>query len=333
MGASLLDRPFIKSPYLASLLDIFDLLRHKKNEFGVASCMLLTGESGSGKSELAKQYTKKNPVVELDERTFIPVLHFELQSISTIEEFLKSLLVAFRDPQNGLGARNRKELYSRLIRLVKTAGTELLLLDEIQVIIERRSAKVLTGIADLFKDLIKDTEIPIVFMGMPWSRQLVDSNPQLSRRIKYRYVIPPFRISEKTYRNEYRGFLKLLAESYGLSEKIKLEEISMTFRIFSATSGNLSATAELVCDAFILSKENGRKIDINLFADVLRSYGIHDEYNSFILPIEKIEMRELISHSDWHYGYRANKNSIIEAEYTLLGVTTDKRVYSLNHVA
>ena len=60
------------------------------------------------------------------------------------------------------GARNKGELYERLITLLKVVGIELLILDEIQVIIERRSAKVVTGIADLFKDLINDTEIPII---------------------------------------------------------------------------------------------------------------------------------------------------------------------------
>ncbi len=161
------ERPFIKSPFLSNMIDLFDSLRKKKKTYGVASCLLLTGESGSGKSELAKFYVKNNPIVELEERTYLPVLHYELRSVSTREEFLRSLLVAIGDPQRGLGARNKGELYERLVTLIETTAIELLILDEVQVIIERRSEKVVTGIADLFKDLIEDTEIPIVFMGMP----------------------------------------------------------------------------------------------------------------------------------------------------------------------
>ena len=192
------EHPYIKNPFIEKMISLFDTLRNKKKRYGIASCLLLTGESGSGKSQLAKYYLKKNPRIECDDRTHIPVLHFELKSISTPLEFLRQLLIAVGDPQQGLGARNQSELYTRVVTLVKVTGIELLILDEIQVIIERRSAKVITGIADLFKDLIKDTKIPIVFMGMPWSEYLFDSNQQLKRRIAYRYMIPPYRIAQKT---------------------------------------------------------------------------------------------------------------------------------------
>ena len=329
MTNSFIEHPFIKNPFLTKIVELFDLLRQKKKRYGVSSCLLLNGESGSGKSELAKYYVKNNPIVEELERTHIPVLHFELQSVSTVEEFLRSLLVAVGDPQNGLGARNKAELYNRLVNLLTTVGVELLILDEIQVIIERRSAKVLTGIADLFKDLIKDSEIPIVFMGMPWSKYLVDSNRQLKGRIAYRYVVPPYRVSKKEFRDDYRRLLKLLAEAYGFTKKIHLESVSMALRVFSATSGNLRATANLVRDAYMMLDMENRPANIQLFADVVSSYGVEEEYNSFLLPVEKLVIRELIVHSDWHFGYRANKNSIIDAEYVDYGVSKDNKIFCL----
>ncbi|WP_053980718.1 ATP-binding protein [Marinagarivorans algicola] len=333
MESSFIERPFVKNPFISNMLDLFDSLRYKKKNFGVASCLLLTGESGSGKSELAKYYVKNNPIKERPERTHIPVLHFELKSISTPQEFLRALLVAIGDPQQGLGARNKGELYERLIRLLTTTMVELLILDEVQVIIERRSEKVVTGIADLFKDLIKDTEMPIVFMGMPWSEYLVDSNRQLRGRISYRYIIPPYRISTREYRADYRRLLKLLASAYGLSGKVKIDDLSFALRFFSATSGNLRATANLICDAYMASKMKNKSVDRDLFASVLKDYGVHDDFNSFVLPLEKIELKELIVHSDWHFGYRANKNAIIDAEYAVFGVTKDKKVYSASSVA
>lgn len=324
-----LEHPFIKSPFLTNLIKIFDSLRHKKKHYGVASCLLLTGESGSGKSELAKNYVKNNPITESEERTFVPVVHYELRSVATPEEFLRSLLVALGDPQQGLRARNKGELYERLVILINTVGLELLILDEIQVIIERRSAKVVTGIADLFKDLISDSEIPIVFMGMPWSRYLVDSNQQLKRRIAYRYVIPPYRVSTIESRDDYRKLLKLLGNYYGISKDLKIENVSFALRCFCATSGNLSETSSLVCDAYMLSDMEGKKIDIGLFAEVLRRYGVEDGNNAFLLPLENLVLRELIVHSDWNFAYRVNKNAIINAEYIEYGILKDNKIYSL----
>lgn len=315
MNNKVLERPFIKSPFLADLIKLFDSLRHKKKHYGMASCLLLTGESGSGKSELAKQYVKNNPLLEGKERTHIPVLHYELRSVATPEEFLRSLLISVGDPQQGRGARNKGELYDRLVTLIKIVGVELLILDEIQVIIERRSAKVITGIADLFKDLINDTEIPIIFMGMPWSRYLVDSNQQLKRRIAYRYIIPPYRVSLKENRDDYRRLLKLLGDYYKISKSMKLEDVSFALRCFSATNGNVSSTSNLIFDAFILSDMENKKVDLQIFADVVRNYGVEDDYNSFKLPLEKLVFRELITHSDWDFSRSANKNSIVSAEY------------------
>lgn len=330
MSKKILESPFIKSPFLSELTKLFDSLRYKKKNYGVASCLLLTGESGSGKSELAKNYLKNNPVVDDEERAHIPVLHYELRSVATPEEFLRSLLVAVGDPQQGRGARNKGELYSRLIILINTVGVELLILDEIQVIIERRSAKVVTGIADLFKDLINDTEIPIVFMGMPWSRYLVDSNQQLKRRIAYRYVMPPYRVSQKEARDDYRRLLKLLGDFYGLSKYMKTEAVSFALRCFAATNGNLSATARLFCDAYMLSDMEGKSIDLELFSDVVRGYGVEEENNAYILPLEKLVLRELIIHSDWRFGRRANKNSIVDAEFATFGVTRENKIISID---
>ncbi|MFT6872800.1 MAG: hypothetical protein ACJAVN_001812 [Roseivirga sp.] len=320
--------PFIKSPFIADMINLFDSLRHKKKQFGVASCLLLTGESGSGKSELAKYYVKNNPVIEQDERTHVPVLHFELKSIATPKDLLRSLLIEIGDPQQGEGARNQDDLLGRLVTLINTVGIELLILDEIQVIIERRSQKVLTGIADLFKDLIKDTEIPIVFMGMPWSKYLVDSNQQLKRRIEYRHIIPSYRISQRNLRDDYRKLLRLLSDGYQLSTQFKCEGLPFTYRIFAATSGNLSNTAGLIRDAYIMSKMESKSVGVQLFSDVIRSYGVGDEDNPFLLELDQLDLKELIVHSDWRFGYRANKNAIIEGEYASYGISLKGKIYS-----
>jgi GTPase SAR1 family protein len=120
MLSKAIERPFIKNPFISDMINLFDSLRYKKSTFGVASCLLLTGESGSGKSELAKYYVKNNPIKELPEGIHIPVLHFQLTSISTPKGFIRELLVAIGDPQLGRGVMTQAELYKRLVILIKT---------------------------------------------------------------------------------------------------------------------------------------------------------------------------------------------------------------------
>lgn len=321
-----LEKPFIKSPFVNQILSMLDNLRQKNRDFGVASCMLLTGESGSGKSELARYYLKSNPIIEEPERTKIPVLHFELKSVSTPRDLLISLLIAIGDPQNGKNARNQDDLFERLVVLIRGVGLELLILDEIQVIIERRSQQVLTGIADLFKDLIKNTNIPIVFVGMPWSKYLLSANRQLERRVKYRYQFPVFRVSNQSERDDYRKFLKLLANSYKMD--LVLEKLEITYRIFAATDGVVSSTVELVSDACILSRMNNEPMELSLLAKTMESYGVPDSENPFLVDIKNLIIKELVKHSDWKFNSRANKNAHIEGEYCLFGISADGKLFS-----
>ena len=138
---------------------------------------------------------------------------------------------------------------------------------------------------------------------------------------------------KKHYREEYCSLLKILAIAYSFKDEIELHELSIALRFFSATNGNLSSTVDLVRDASIMSKEEERTKDESLFSDVIKSYGVADELNAFILPLEKLQLRELLNHSDWHFGYKANKNSIIDAEYATYGVTKSKKIYPINSVA
>ena len=45
---------------------------------------------------------------------------------------------------------------------------------------------ILSSLADMFKDLIDDTQIPIVLIGAPWIGRLLESNPQLDVRVIHR---------------------------------------------------------------------------------------------------------------------------------------------------
>lgn len=323
------NKPFIRNKTINSIIDHLDFSRNKNKQFNIATCSLITGESGSGKTQIMNYYTKINPIRNERNKTTIPVLHYELQTFSNPTELIRSLLINLGDPQKGASAKNGAELYCRLIILIKGIGLEILILDEIQVIIERRSYKVLTGIADLFKDLIKDSMIPIVFMGMPWSSYLFDSNPQLKRRISSRFEIPPFKISTKEFRDDFRRLLKILAIQYGFSKRFKIEDLSFSLRCFSFSEGNLGITSALIGDAYALSVMKNIPPGIELFSEVLSRYGVMDENNPFKVPLEKLTFREHVRNSQWSYGVSANKNAIIPAEYIHFGVTNSMELYMM----
>lgn len=337
MTSEFISEPFITSPTTKKVFSLFDSLREKKSRFDVASCGLITGESGSGKSQLAKRYFQKNQPLEEENRRRIPVFHYELKEASTIKNVLRG---ALRNLIIAGGNEDSHELYERLVnsrstedeilwsftQLLKSTGVELIILDEIQVILQRRNLKVVSGLADTFKDLIKDTQIPIVFMGMPWSRYLVESNAQLNGRIDYRIEIEPFRVSKKLYRNEYRMLLRTLASRYKFPESVQLHKFDFLLKIFSHTEGNLRETAGLVRDVYLDALMCQTKIDYKSFPQLLSQRGVKDDQNPFLKELKNIDLREMIEHTDYRLGQTGNKKSIVDAKYATYCVDKNNEI-------
>lgn len=322
-------KPFVTSPFIKKMLDLFDYLRLKNSKFGVVSCALITGESGSGKSAIAERCLAKNPRVEEEERTRIPVFYYEFKTVNTPKDFYMEALLEIGDPSPKNSRETAPDLRRKLNKLIKVTKVELIILDEIQVFFEGRSRAALPGLADVFKDLIKDSSVPVVFMGMPYSKYLFDSNKQLRTRVSHEYTMPVYRVSTKPHFNEYRRLLKMLGSAHGLADMVTLEEVSVAFRIFCYTRGNLRATAELISDFKIDGQLGLARSSVDGLGDVLKTRGRSDKHNPFFVPIEKLTLSELVTHTDYRVGARSNAKAVIDAEYIDYGVTDDNKLYSL----
>ncbi len=66
------------------------------------------------------------------------------------------LLIAIKDLQKGTGGSNVNDLLGRFVTIAKEVRLELIILDDIQTVIQRRSYSVLAGIGDKLKELIDE---------------------------------------------------------------------------------------------------------------------------------------------------------------------------------
>ena len=64
----------------------------------------------------------------------------------------------------------------------------LIILDEFQHFVDKDSWRVLKNVSDWLKNLIDETEVPIVLIGMPYAVEILDApgNEQLQRRFSVR---------------------------------------------------------------------------------------------------------------------------------------------------
>ncbi|MAZ86086.1 MAG: hypothetical protein CL693_00370 [Cellvibrionaceae bacterium] len=289
--------PFVVTGAVKRIFRLLDSLRAQGCiEENDTNC-LITGESGSGKSELVKQYAAKYPRRELSEYTHIPVLYVRLRSPQTAKAFTEQILVAMGDPQGGKGAKTKEKGFDLIRNFCLECGVELIILDEVQTVIQNRSPGVIASISDWFKDLMNDTKVPVVMVGMPWCRSFVEENDQLDTRIGYRYYLETFRVSSQF--SYFIRFLELFSKNYEFDSDFSLTDTEMAYRLFAYSSGVIRATTGQILRAKILASASDKKMGLSFFQEAIRIRGIKDGNNVFIMPIKDIRLREIVNPSQW----------------------------------
>lgn len=330
-------KPFIKTPKTTEILNLFDKLRDKRTEFGVASCALVTGESGSGKSALAERYFEKNPPVQEDTRLYVPVLHIDISEVNTVKAVLTiahELLISHGGPKtesiykNQINSRSTApDIFKAFSQLAIAVGVELIIFDEVQAVHQGGDVDMVTGVARVFKDLIKKTEIPIVFMGMPWSKYLIDSNIQLTERIDYRKEVDQFKIREEKDENEYRMVLKLLGKGFEFPAQVDLADEEFARRMFAYSKGNMRRTVNLIRDVWIEAKMDETQVEIEDFGKMLFSQkNIPDSQNPFMIPMGKLRISEILKPSDFLLDVKGRKDPVVLPEYTEYEIGEDNQL-------
>ena len=105
--------PFVVTGDVKRIFKLLDDLRVNYVEEGDTNC-LITGESGSGKSELVKRYVAKYPRRELEEYTHIRVLYVQLSSPQTPKAFTQQILAAIGDPQGGKAIKTKEAGFAEI---------------------------------------------------------------------------------------------------------------------------------------------------------------------------------------------------------------------------
>ncbi len=229
------------------------------------NCLLITGESGCGKSRVRREYVKNYPRIEMEDRTAIPVLHLELPSQPTVKNVAERLLLQLGDPFAERGSAEGKT--SRIVTLMRECRVELVILDEFQHFVDSSNEKVEYKVADWLKSVINDSKVPFVLMGLPRCRRILDVNEQLRRRFLPRVELHRFRIDKKAELKQFVAVLKGLEKSLALQIPSVLTDKDVIRRIYYATHGVIAHTMKLVAESLNIALSEQRP---TIDQDVLR---------------------------------------------------------------
>lgn len=235
-------------------------------------CLLITGETGAGKTTLYRRYEQDHPRIETTTRTVIPVLSATIPAPATPKSLVTILLASMSDQLAMSGTAVTQTL--RLYGLIKACEVRLIVLDEFQHLVDRDSKKVLQSAADWLKNLITATKVPIVLIGLPSCHKVLDENSQLRRRFAMRKSLDPFAWehpdpeTQKQKRTDFRRFLKVLEGQLPLKDCSHLADPTTAYRIHCATRGRVAGVVKLIRRGVALALLKGEeKLTTETLAD------------------------------------------------------------------
>lgn len=171
----------------------------------------------------------------------------------------------------------------------------MLILDEFQHFIDRDSAQVLKTVTDWLKNLILDTNLPIILIGLPEAEQVLKfkSHSQLSRRFANRHYLRPF-VWQQDGAEEFRTFLHLIESKLPLLEASNLADEDMARRLYFASDGIVAYIMKLMrYGTYLALQQNLEKLDLKLLAIAFEKY-VHADKPAKVNPFltDKFELEE-----------------------------------------
>lgn len=238
------------------------------------SAILVLAPSGSGKTHLRNFLKRRSPDRITDVLTEIPVIAFDVPTSATARSMCEALLSAMGEPVIGRGQSTL--LLDRILTLLPRIGTELIIIDNVQDIPEKRREKGILEIGGFIRRLIDETSCLVLLLGTPAAREIITANSQLRRRTSRLLEIDYFYFGTESEKSAFARFLYEVDNLLPLGETSFLHKSETAQRLHHATFGIPSYLFQLLSEAIeesvsedreALTNEDLAKAYMKVFAD------------------------------------------------------------------
>lgn len=226
---------------------------------GEPASALVTGEPGTGKSTASKLALsllgeKRIVTTEAGTTEIVPAFYCSLDAGATIKSLTTTMLQKLGS-DNVTG--NSSTLFKRLVTLLGTCETRLIVLDEFDNLLSKGAEKSREQVCDWVRTLLNETLVPVAIVGVASCEEIINAHPQLSRRYPYRHrmnhftysALDPASVFSKTLR-ALGGAIKKIGE---FDKCISLSTDQSLKAMYLATGGNMNGIRHILYDAFRLA--------------------------------------------------------------------------------
>ncbi|MGX9416374.1 TniB family NTP-binding protein [Vibrio sp. RC27] len=285
---------FIHNPQITDIIADISDCREFSDGIHEPDCMIVVGDTGSGKTTLINKYLDKNPRSETTDGSIIPILSTSLPPNATPITASEQLLSDLGDPLAFSRGSDPVKVAKEMSDLMKLCKVELIIIDEFQHMIDRKNKQVLHSAADWLKMLIVRSRIPVVLFGMPYSVVILEANNQLAGRFELQHTLEPFRLNNKENLVLYKAFLIMLDEALPFHEPSELASPDMMKRIYAFSHGNLRRIRKLINRSSRLAlRDNSNKILLQHFAKAAPkvSKAACEKQNPFQVKVSELKIQ------------------------------------------
>lgn len=258
----------------------------------------VVGESRSGKSRVIDALMLKHKEDRTQEGLRVPILKVTTPAKPTVKGFVDAMLYAIGDRVK-TGRETEITKTERLKLLLKQAGTTLLVIEEFQHFYDRGSHKVQHHLSDFLKNLLEETKIFLVVVGLPTSIYVINQNEQLSGRMLGVIRMQRYNWSNKDSQYE---FIRILMGFKSGLRGFKLPAIgneNIAFRFFCASGGLIGYVVKILKQAVWDAIEEDRT-EITMrhleeaFSKAIWLEGVSVAYNPFASSFDPTPTKALM---------------------------------------
>ncbi|KEQ19404.1 TniB family NTP-binding protein [Endozoicomonas numazuensis] len=250
---------FITYPPIDEIISYIEKCLLDSKDRNQPLCLLITGDTGSGKSEIGKQCAKLFPRNDEGIISKVPFLYSQVFGSSKPKDLSSKLLHDLGDPAYNRGTD--KDLRQRAIDMLsdENIGNKGVYLDEFHSLIDTDNQSVIFSTGEALKDIIIGSKSTFIAAGMPWSTVIIETNRQLARRFKKIINIPFIDIRNKDEYDIFTDILKNCDEYLPFKKNFLSANHDIIIKMFACCAGRTGDLFDIIKWAAIEAFSNNQK--------------------------------------------------------------------------
>lgn len=236
---------------------------YARHSSGEATFLMLRGQPRSGKTHLLKFYALKFPPIRRENGWKRAVAFVRAPARGGTNGLMRAILHELG--VQVIGRRNGSELEADVERHLKAQGVELLILDEFQHVVDRKTDDYSYAAADVLKNFLSMNTCQFVFSGLDVSIEVFALNKQFAGRKGDEVELKPYDWLSEHDQVNYLDYLAALSDKmvelgmFSVHPPLAGHELGQ--RIHYATDGLVGLTSRLVrCAADIAMRAEAATI-------------------------------------------------------------------------